>query len=303
MSIFKKSGIKILRQSKPPACGGTDATLDTNAPKEISSGDMTLFQAESALPYRVNESSKLGFVSAYAARTCGGTFLFLEKSDIPRRHAEKESSWALVKENIMPKLCGLVRECNLARNNGFHSKTHGLPENFGGQIDIRYGSGERISISNNQSPVLSYDEGVKIAELFTDAMSGEKTELPDLSSLISIVFEEKRKDGGFTNATLTFEPDGSGTNKKTSRYDGPEIYESTKPVETEVMDNIKRGIAQSGILAWSGLPDSSYPFTGDKQLTFIFKNIDSITVKYGKILPGKIQGGFFNIELEMTTKH
>ena len=83
MSIFKKRGIKILRQSKPPACGGTDATLDTNAPKEISSVDMTLFQAESALPYMVNESSKLGFVSAYAARTCGGTFLFLEKSDIP----------------------------------------------------------------------------------------------------------------------------------------------------------------------------------------------------------------------------
>lgn len=303
MSIFKKDGIKILSQTKPPECGGTDATLDTKAPKEIESTDMILFNVTSALPYRRHEEQEIGFVSAYAANTCGGTFLFFEKGDIPRKHAGKESGWALVKENVMPALCELVRECNIAKNNGFHSKTHGLPENFGGDIDIRYGSGERISISNNQSSVLSYETGSKIAKLFTAAMSGEKIALPGTSSLLSIVFEEKRNNGGFTNANLTFNEDGTATNKKTSRYDDPTVYESVKPVEAETVEYIKDKITQNGILAWSGLPDSGYSFTGDKRLTFIFKDSDSITVKYGKILPGKIQRGFFDIELEMTTKH
>ena len=81
MGFFKKDGIKILRQSKPPAYGGTDATLDTKAPKEIISNDMILFNVVSALPYRAHEEQEIGFVSAYAANTCGGTFLFLEKSD------------------------------------------------------------------------------------------------------------------------------------------------------------------------------------------------------------------------------
>ena len=303
MSIFKKNGIKILSQPKPQECGGTTATLDTKAPKEITSTDMTLFNVSSALPYRGHEEQELGFVSAYAARTCGGTFLFFEKGDIPRKHGKKERGWALVKENVMPALCELVRECNIAKNNGFHSKTHGLPENFGGDIDIRYGSGERISISNNQSSVLSYDTGSKIAQLFTAAMNGEKIPLPDVSSLLSIVFEEKRENGGFTNANLTFNEDGTATNKKTCRYDDPRIYESTKPVEADIVENIKNRIVQSGIFAWSGLPDSGFSFTGDKRLTFIFKDADSITVKYGKILPDRIQRGFFDIELEMTTKH
>ena len=303
MSIFKKSGIKILRQSKPSECGGTDATLDTKAPKEITSTDMTLFNVSSALPYRAHEEQEIGFVSAYAANTCGGTFLFFEKSDMPRKRGKKESGWALVKENVMPALCELTKECGIAKNNGFHSRTHGLPENFGGDIDIRYGSGERISISNNRSSVLSYETGSKIAQLFTAAMNGEKIPLPDVSSLLSIVFEEKRNNGGFSNATLSFEPDGTGINKKTARYDDPTVYESVKPVEAETMEYIKNKITQNGILAWSGLPNSNYSFIGDKQLTFIFKDSDSITVKYGKILPDKIQRGFFDIELEMTTKH
>ena len=60
---------------------------------------------------------------------------------------------------------------------------------------------------------------------------------------------------------------------------------------------------QSGILGWSGLPGYGYSFSSDKQLTFIFRDADSITVKDGKIVPDKLRSGFFDIELEMTTKH
>ena len=305
MSIFKKNGIKVLKQTKPNTCGGTDATLDTNAPTEIKSKEMILFDVFSALnPPRELWQSRdevLGFVAAFAAKTAGGTFMFLDKRDGYKR--ESKSGWAIVKEDVMPCLCELVRECDIAKNNGFHSKTHGLPENFGGDIDVRYEGGENISISDNQSPVLRYETGVKIAELFDDKMKGEKVKLPDVSSLMSIVFEEKRKNGGYTHATLSFNEDGTGTNVKACRYDDPTVFESTKPVEAEIIEKIKETITKSGILGWSCLPESSYSFISDKYLTFIFKDADSITVKGNKITPDRLHGGFFNIELEMTTKH
>ena len=305
MSIFKKNGIKIISKTIPPACGGTDATLDTNAPTEIKSNEMILFDVFSALnPPRElwqNRDETLGFVAAFAAKTAGGTFMFLDKRDGYKR--ESKSGWAIVKEDVMPCLCELVCECNIAKNNGFHSKTHGLPENFGGDIDVRYADGENISISDNQSPVLRYETGVKIANLFDEKMKGEKVSLPDVSSLMSIVFEEKRKNGGYTHATLSLNEDGTGTNVKACRYDDPTVYESTKPVEAEVVENIKDIITKSGILGWSGLPESNYSFISDKYLTFIFKDADSITVKGDKILPSKLRSDFFNIELEMTTKH
>ena len=307
MRFLKKSGVVVLKEPKPGTCGGTTATLDTNAPKEITSENMILFDVTSALnPPRElygAPDKTVGYISAYAANSGAGTFLFLETCAGHFRRGERNGGWAYVKENVMPKLAELTRECGLAKKNGFHSKTHGLPENFGGDIDVRYSSGERISVSNNQSPVIPYETGIKIKEFFDLAMKTEKVVLPDVSSLISVVFEEKRKNCGFTNANLTFEPDGSGINKKTCRYDDPKIYESTKAVETEGIDLIKRSITENGVLAWAGLPDGGYSFTGDKQLTFIFKDADSITVKGGKILPDRIRGGFFNIELEMTTKH
>lgn len=149
-------------------CGGTDATQDTKAPKTISSEEMILFDATSALnngqvsPDNRNRES-LGYVSAFAASAGEGCFLFLETGECFNRLSEKTASWALVKE------------CNLAKDNGFHSETHGLPENFGGSVSIEYASGEKISFSNNQQPILSPNTGLCIKELFSEAMKGEKS--------------------------------------------------------------------------------------------------------------------------------
>lgn len=73
-----------------------------------------------------------------------------------------------------------VSVINLAKDNGFHSETHGLPENFAGSVSIEYASGEKISFSNNQQPILSPNTGLCIKELFSEAMKGEKVSLPDV---------------------------------------------------------------------------------------------------------------------------
>ena len=298
------------QKTEPPKCGGTDTTQDPEAPKEIISEDMILFDVTSALDRGYMPSSEkektweaLGFVSAFAVPAGDHTFLFLETGDRFEGRAEKMRSWAYVKENIFPSLVKLVRDRNIAKNNGYHSKTHGLPENFGGSVDIRYASGEKISFSDNGCPILTFETAAEIVKLFTEAMQGERVELPDVSALKEIRFEELRKNGGFTKAILTVQSDGTGINAKQSRYDDPTVYESEKPVDAGTIAAIKKNIEKTGILAWSGLPSNGYSFGGDKQITFVFEDGTEIAVKDDRLLPDKIRQGFFNIELEMTTRH
>ena len=310
MSIFKKKhdlpepdpDIIILKSTRPLECGGTDAYQQKNAPKTITSEEMTLFDATSSFnTLAVDVDERLDYVSAFAAPCGEGTFIFLEKRMFYRESGGVRE-WALVKEDLLPKLTAFVREFDVARGNGYHSQTHGLPENFGGSIDIRYASGERISISDNQSPVLGYDAGVALAAIFEQALKGERVALPGVSELKAIRYSEERDGGGFTRATLTFAPDGTGVNAKSSRYDDPTVYESEKPVDAETVAAIRANIDRCGMLAWANLPESDYKYGAEKTLTFVF-DAGETTVSGSKRLPSQIQGGFFNIELEMSTKH
>ena len=300
-------GIVILQKTEPMMCGGTDAYQDTRAPKEIQSTDMILFDATTALGGMISlepvePGEPLDYVSAFAVPAKVGTFLYLETAQ-DDRFGKRTVAWALVKDSPFPALAELVRECNLARSNGHHSETHGLPQNFGGSVRIRYASGEEISFSNNQCPVLSPKAARRIADLLTAAMAGERVSLPDVAALSAIRFAEERADGGFTHATLTLLPDGTGTNTKTSRYEDPTVYESEKPVDAETVAAIKRTVELCGLLAWEGVPDSGFALAQNKTLTFVFADGREVTAQSDRQLPYGIQNGFFKIELEMTTKH
>ena len=322
-SVFKnekdesaESGIVVIKKTEPGVCGGTDATLDTRAPKRIACGDMVLFDVTSVLPNvpkavicdgRVSEP--MGYISAFAAPATDGdggfdgTFLYIETGEGFRRRGGVAERWAFVKENVFSSLTALVNEYDIAKNNGCHSTTHGLPENFGGSVCIKYSDGEKISFSDNQSPIIEYEFGCRVAEVFKKAMNGESAPLPDADALCGIRYAQERADGGFIKATLTVNADGTGRNVKASRYDSPTVYESDKPVSAETVSAIKESIKKTGILAWAHLPDSEYRSGGDKKLTFVFKSGDELTVLAGKMLPKQINGGFFDIELEMTTKN
>ena len=293
-------------ESGPPVCGGTDSYRDQKAPKEIVSKDMTLFEAGTSLftlvlPPDKDSSSRLWYISAYAAYADKGSFVYLSKSTECRGPAK--SSWALVKRDVLPDLVRLVDEAGLARSNGCHSTTHGLPEDFGGRVFIKYASGESISFSNNQSPIIAYDTCVRMADLFESFMGEERVALKDLSGLKEIRFLEERDNGGFTKAILAFNADGTGTNRKSMRFDGPTVYESEKPVDAETMSKIKSVIERCGMLAWSGLPDSGFPKISKKSMSFVFDDGETFTAEDGKELPDAIGNGFFAIELEVTTKH
>ena len=287
-----------------PICGGTDRSFDKNAPTTILSEDMILFNVSSVLPPVEDpdrrQSEPIDYVSAFAVPAGEGTFIFLETYSRYFSENNYKRCFACVKENLFPSLVVLTREQNLVSGNGRHSFTHGLPENFGGAIDIRYAGGEKISISSNQSPVVSRQTGERIAALFAGAMEGEKVELPDLAALSEIRFTEEKKNGGFTRAALSINDDGSGRMTRTRRFSDPKIYNEEKSFGADEITAVKQNISDCGMLAWSALPESSYPLGEHKSLTFIFKDGSEITVPNDRELPNQIHGGFFNIELELT---
>ena len=291
----------------PCVCGGRESARDPGAPQTIASDDMLFFSVTSALPFSSSPSSpeeeRLRYVSAFAAPSGEGTFLFLERSDGFGRGKARKTAQALVKENLFPRLVRLVKDHDLAKGNGVHSTPHGLPENFGGSVDIRYAGGEKIDYSDNQSPVISLKAGKEIAKVFSNALKGEKVPLPDVSGLVGIEFSETREGGGYTKASLSILPDGSGIDKKTAKYDGPEVFTGEKPVSPETLALIRETIVRCGLFAWAGLPEEDFFFGGEKELTFVFADRKKIAVGGNKRLPPQIGNGFFEIELEMTVKH
>ncbi len=296
-----KDGIIRIKRTKKNVCGGTDATLDTKAPHEIDSNEIVYFSATSALGHFMDDNVRdhLYRFSAFAAKSDAGTFLYLCAEN--GRNREPASSIVTVKENVLPALAALVKECDLAEGNGYHSTTHGLPENFGGKVDILFASGERISFSDNQTPVVSYENALKIVKFMKDAMAGERAEFPDVEKIVSVAFASERDDG-YVHATMTVQPDGTGKNEKESRY-GESVYNSEKALDAETVAAIRQAVKRCGMLSWSGLPESGFRRFEDKSITFTFEDGETVTVTDDRKLPLNIGNGFFTIELELSTKH
>ncbi|MBQ9393648.1 MAG: hypothetical protein IJU18_06625 [Oscillospiraceae bacterium] len=294
-------GVIVLRSSGKNVCGGTDAVLDTRAPRTIESDQMTLFDVTSVLPMgREDGGRKREYVSAFAAPTGEGTFLFLEQGAPFPGRGERTQSWALVRQDIFPELTALVRRCDLARDNGSHSKTHGLPENFGGSICIHYADGERISVSNNQTPVLTAEEGEKIAETFAAALQGERVPLPPPGTLREIRFSQRGQDGSFTDAVLTLHEDGTGMVNRARRFDGPTVYEHQTVLDGAAVAEIMKIIDAYGVIAWQGLPDDGFPRREEQTMSFVFDGGATRTVAGGRRLPDRLRDGFFKLELAIT---
>ncbi len=287
-------------------CGGTNRNVDNNAPTKIESKEMVFFNVTCSfqslvIPNDDAHKDAFKYVSAFAAPAEKGTFVYLNtRKD---RFSESVRSWSLIKDDVFPELVSLVDEHDLVKGNGRHYFTNGLPENFGGEVQIEYASGEKISYSNNQTPMISFDAGQAIARFFLEALQREKAAIPEVSSVVKIKFREDRKDGGYTDATLVFNTDGTGTNHKKSKYERSDVYESEKPVDADTMSFIKQTIKNCGLLAWTGLPTRRFDFSPESSLTFFFEDDEPITIDKDAVLPSSIGGGFFNIELEMTTKH
>ena len=292
-----------LHKPEPCVCGGNTTTLNKKAPRTIESHEMVFFEVFSALNGEATGSKgqEISYISAFAAPDGEGTFVFLEESEWFGRGAEREHSAAWVKGDIFPALADIAEKYGFVKNNGYSSHTAGLPDNFGGVINIKYASGEWIKVSDNQSAVISAEAATEIAKAFCEAMKGERLNIPKAEDITAIRYDCVRKDGGYTKAELTVLPDGTAVNRRESKYDGPQVYNSEKPVDAETVAEIKKNIDETALLAWGGLPGNGFDYTEDSQLSFVLKDGREITVRSGREIPDRLRDGFFNVQLEITT--
>jgi hypothetical protein len=297
----------LFSRKEPPMCGGSTDSYDKDAPKTIQSNDMVFFDVTTKMPYRGVDPEHnrmmpdpIGYFSAFAVPAFKGSFVFLETSQYGRRGEARKQDWAYVKYDIFPALTGIVKEYGVAKGNGVYHKTHGLPENFGGDAHITFASGEEINFSDNQSPILGTEVSLRFIEEFTKALREEKIALPSTDDLVQIAYREDRDRGGFSKSVLTLKEDGTGNVKSAARYDDPKIYESDKSLEKRSVAKIMDKITSNGVFGWAELPKRKYAAVHEESLTFVFKDGNEIKVPGDRALPYQIQGAFFDIELEIT---
>ena len=288
-----------------PMCGGTSHSYDENAPKEIKSGDMTLLKIEAAVtPMGVMpgaapaKTAWFRFLSVYAAKCEVGAFVLLFAHD---RNEKRDFRWSYIKEDIFSELVNAVREYDLAKSNGSHSFTYGLPENFGGEVKVEYASGEEINFANNQSPVISADFAVWLYDFFSEAMKKERVELPDVKNIKTIRFDSKLRSG-YTHIVLTQNGDVCSYSRE-RKFDFPDIYKDEKELPSQLMDKFRQVIKNNAMLIWHMLPESGFDILEEKSMTFVFEDGTEIEAPSDRALPSAISGAFFNIELELNSNN
>ena len=157
---------------EPPAPGGSEDRRDPGASPEIASETLVLFDARSSF-VTLADPPPWAYVHAFAAPAEGGVLAGLQcranpsYDPGPRKRPEKDYiGAAIVPEELWAELQTLIGTYELAAWNGDHHYTHGLPQDFGGAILADYASGERIDLSDNQSPVMNGEAGEALVSLF-----------------------------------------------------------------------------------------------------------------------------------------
>ena len=225
---------------EPPICGGTRHSKDENAPTEIQSRDLIFFKAGT-------DGGRMGMHSkVYAAKATKGIYVVT---------AEEEPRFALLSSdcNFLSRLDELVREHDLIRDNGYHSRTAGLPADFGGSIDVRYASGEFISKSDNQSPIITRKADDAISEFFARAFEAyPRADLPDPSQIRKVTW---REDGEDHHRVITFEREGEiATLHSESKYATSDtIYRKEAQVPVKAFDRIVDDVTKFCLFGLEGV--------------------------------------------------
>ena len=244
MDVFKKNEDRPGMVSQA-VCGGTDHSHDENAPQEIHSTDLLLFKIRTGngLPSRYPSEIQ---ANVYAAKTEQGIYLYA---------LESESRYALLDADcdFLSRLDVLTKEQNLIEDNGRHSFTHGLPEDFGGAVDVRYASGEYISKSCNQSPVITIPADKAVRELFSLAFEKyPRAPLPDASEILAV---EHREDSKFSHTLIRLESTQTGARiyDKAKYATSDTVCQHEKALDAQAFDRIREDAKKYCALGLVGL--------------------------------------------------
>ena len=141
--------------------GGVRHSVDTDAPKTITSTQIISFHCEFSATNLVLDSSPVAgrYHTLHAAQdggsyeARGGGTVYDERKFTPD-------------EAFFKALQQIVAKYDFAQYNGQYYTVSGLPPDHGAKLDIQYNSGESIRCSNNQSCFIPLEAMEELVRLF-----------------------------------------------------------------------------------------------------------------------------------------
>ena len=199
----------------PRGCGQQHEYHDSLAPKTIKSDELMSF---SFLNCVITASCKL---------EDDGLHVFASGGNSDRRDGTRfQLKYCSCTNFLLEKLNRIIKQYDLARNNGYSCHVDGLPEGCGDSILAEYKSGEKLHMYSNQTPTVSFDASDAIYEAFhEDALkngfdfntSGSNVQLYDDANVQYLQGKWKGKHFGseiiavFTGCTVKIFVDGKMT--------------------------------------------------------------------------------------------
>ena len=152
--------------------GGVRHSVDTDAPKTITSTQIISFHCEFSATDLMLDSSPIAgrYYTLHAAQdggnyeARGGGEIYDEREFVPN-------------EAFFEALQRIVAKYDFAQYNGQYDTVSGLPPDHGAKLDIQYDSGESIQCSNNQScfiPLEAMEE--LVSHFYSDNSANQKQE-------------------------------------------------------------------------------------------------------------------------------
>lgn len=148
---------KNLMTNHHDAFGSKHESYDDNAAKEILSDELISFDF----------SNKT--ISASCELKDDGLHVFASGGSSQRRDGTRfKLDYISCTDFLLKKLNSIIKQYDLARNNGYRCHVDGLPDGCGDSISAIYKSAEKLNMSSNQAPTVLSDASAAIYEAFHD---------------------------------------------------------------------------------------------------------------------------------------
>jgi len=276
---------------RPAVCGGVTESIDKEAPRVIQSEDIVWFSVECGF-MSVAGPHRYACVYGSAVKCDTGAVAAVSAEVDP--YDKPEGEGAVVSGEIFRELQRLVKEYDLARNNGLSHRVAGLPPMLGGRVDVRYASGEYIHIDNNQSPVISPEAGEAIVDVLRKAIAETRVPVPPAEDVLAVTYFEDKGDHAFTRLRL------EGTHFFSEHRFGPDekqYFPFEKEVPARGMEKARAIAARHSLLSMQGLledPDGFY-LNRAETVTFTMRDGSEHVINNRMRLPGASGNSIFEI--------
>lgn len=255
-----------VRFSKSSAAGGR-VTKGSNSPKKIVSDRMVHFEVECKFTNQSNDK-KYTYIYGYASMVEEGALIGLayrkegESFSVPISFSKLE----LVSKDIFAELNQSVLRHDFASNNGYAHFQYGSPENYGGEVNIRYASGEEIRFSDNQNSVISMEAGFEIVEILRKYMQTRYAENEYAGDIVALTYRDEIDQNNYTLYHL--EKNRFVSESKFGRLRKRDI--KVYPLNEDMLHPFRILAKESSILNWQGMRQPKYANNGERNRQMIF---------------------------------